>query len=69
MNIEKQYKRWLSTLIKQVEMHLADIDKIMEMPESKQRGQLIAKSCNNLDLVKDTAKLRLGLPLKRKSGS
>ncbi|KKN72920.1 hypothetical protein LCGC14_0406240 [marine sediment metagenome] len=67
MTPEKRYKKYLKDLITQVEIHLTDIDKIMKLPESNKRGQLIAKSCNNLDLVKDMARhFGLGLPFKKK---
>ena len=59
MNDEKKY---LKILVTQVELHLAEIDKIMELPESNKRGELIAHTCNNLNLVKDRAK-RFGLGL------
>jgi len=59
MNLEKKY---LKDLVKQVETHLAEIDKIMKLPEGGKRGGLIAQSCNNLNLTKDIAK-RYGLGL------
>lgn len=59
MNEEKKY---LKQLVAQVELHLAEIDKIMKLPESNRRGQLVAHSCNNLNITKDVAK-RFGLGL------
>jgi len=58
--IGRVYKKHLTTLVTQVEMHLAEIDKIMAIGESGHRGKKIAQSCNNLEMVKDTAK-RFGL--------
>ena len=57
---ERELKKYLKSLIAQVELHLAEIDKIMKLPESDKRGKLIAQTCNNLDLIKDIAK-RFGL--------
>lgn len=55
-------KKYLKELVAQVERHLLEIDKIMKLPESNKRGELIAQSCNNLNLKKDLAK-RYGLGL------
>ena len=55
-------KKYLKELVSQVELHLAEIDKIMKLPESGRRGELIGYTCNNLNLVKDRAK-RFGLGL------
>ena len=64
MNEERKYLR---ALIIQVQTHLDEIDKIMKMPESGKRGELIAKTCNNLDFVKDRAKhFGLGISFKSK---
>ena len=64
---EREFKRYLKSLVTQVESHLEEIDKIMKLSDSHKRGGLIAHSCNNLDLVKDMAKhFGLGLPLKKK---
>ena len=63
MTPEQEYKKYLKNLVKQVELHLAEIDRIMKLPNSSQRGQLIAQSCNNLELIKDTAK-HFGLGMK-----
>ena len=62
MTKEKLYKKHLSILIRQIEIHLKEIDIIMELPQDYGRGGLIAKTCNNLNLVKDKAK-RYGLEL------
>jgi hypothetical protein len=59
MNAEKKY---LKELVAQVETHLSEIDRIMKLPEGSKRGELIALSCNNLNLTKDVAK-RFGLGL------
>ena len=53
-------RKYLKHLVTQVELHLADIDKIMKLSESKKRGELIAQTCNNLNIIKDIAK-RFGL--------
>ena len=55
-------KEHLKELVSQVETHLAEIDSIMKLPENSRRGELIALTCNNLNLVKDIAK-RFGLEL------
>ena len=59
---DKEIKRYFKELVSQVETHLAEIDKIMKLPESSKRGELIAHSCNNLNLQKDISK-RYGLGL------
>lgn len=58
----KELKKYLKELVLQVETHLAELDKIMKPPEGNKRGELIALTCNNLDLKKDIAK-RYGLGL------
>lgn len=55
-------KKYLKELVAQVELHLTEIDKIMKLSEGHKRGELIAQSCNNLNLKKDIAK-RYGLRL------
>lgn len=59
---DKEVKKYLKELVSQVEKHLESIDRIMHLKESEKRGELIALSCNDLNLQKDISK-RYGLGL------
>lgn len=43
-----------------IQLHLREIDRIMKMKESFERGKLIAQSCNRLDMAHDSI-LHFGL--------
>ena len=55
-------EKYLGELVSHVERHLDEIDRIMKLPEGNKRGELIAQSCNNLNMTKDIVK-RFGLRL------
>ncbi len=63
----REYKKYLTSLVKGVEQYLEFLDKAMLQPESFERGKRIAHLTNQLNMCKDLAKrFGLGLSLKRK---
>lgn len=47
-------KKTILELTNAVQTHLKEIDRIMKMKESFERGKLIALSCNKLDIAHDS---------------
>ena len=62
----KEYK-YLKDLVVSLEHYIKNMDTIMELPSTSDRGKKIAEQLNSIDMQKDIAKrYGLGMSLKRK---
>lgn len=56
----------MNEFIKSCKLHFENIDKIMRLPESHERGKLIAKEMNRINLDYDVfLHFSLGVPLEK----
>lgn len=64
---ERKLKKHLKELVKAVEFHLSELDKVMKEPSTPERGKQVAKLCNALEYAKDQARF-FGLDIDFRTG-
>lgn len=51
--MEAKTKKEILELCRAIQVHQTEIERIMKMKDSYERGKLIAQSCNKLDIAHD----------------
>jgi hypothetical protein len=64
----RNLKRHLKDLVNSTQIFLDNMDIVMKRPSTPERGEMIAKQCNDLDMANQIARhFGLGVPFKDKS--